>query len=129
MLLKLKSVMIKMDEKTNKTRKIGIDVSYPKESCNDANCPFHGNIVVKNRFITGTVVSVKMNKSAVITKDIRTYLPKFERYLTHSHRISVHNPSCLNVKEGDRVKAALTRPLSKTKTYVIVEVLKNVNGN
>lgn len=117
--------MIKMDEQ-NKTRKIGIDVKYPLESCTDPNCPFHGEISVKRKFVTGKVVSTKMNKSAVIERQIRIYIPKYERYLMKKTRQSVHNPSCIQVKEGDVIRAALTRPISKTKTYVIVEVLSDL---
>jgi small subunit ribosomal protein S17 len=35
-----------------------------------------------------------------------------------------HNPPCINAKEGDVVKIAECRPLSKTKKFVVIEVAK-----
>lgn len=103
-----------------KSRNIGLDVEQPATTCKDVNCPFHGNIVIKKKLLTGKVVSTKMNKSAVIERELIRYIPKFERYSKIVSRISVHNPPCIPVKEGDVVRVALTRPLSKTKNHVII---------
>jgi len=103
-----------------KSRNIGMDVELPANACKDINCPFHGNIVIKKKLLTGKVVSAKMNKSAVIERELIRYLPKYERYSKRVSRISVHNPPCIAAKEGDVVRVALTRPLSKTKNHVII---------
>jgi small subunit ribosomal protein S17 len=49
---------------------------------------------------------------------------KYERFEKRQSKIHAHNPPCLEAKAGDRVKIAECRPLSKTKSYVVVEVLK-----
>ena len=100
---------------------IGIAVPQPKKACIDSNCPFHGNINVRGRQHTGTVVSTKMRRSAVVTWEHRHFLPKYERYERRHSKITVHAPDCLEVKEGDVVRIAETRPLSKTKHFVVIE--------
>ena len=108
---------------------IGINVRQPKKDCTkDANCPFHGTIKVRGRQHTGTVVSTKMNKSAVMQWERRHFLPKYERYEKRLSKITVHAPDCMDAKEGDVVRIMETRPLSKTKHYVIIENLGQEKG-
>lgn len=96
----------------------------PKESCNDKNCPFHGNLSTRGRVLEGVVVSAKMDKTAVIRQDYLHYVPKFLRYERRHSRIPCHNPPCIDVDEGNRVKIAECRPISKTVSFVIVEKLE-----
>jgi len=49
---------------------------------------------------------------------------KYERYSRMRSRITAHRTPCLPVKVGDQVRIAECRPLSKTKSFVVVEVLK-----
>jgi ribosomal protein S17 len=48
------------------------------------------------------------------------YVPKYERYERRKSRIVVHNPECIRAREGDVVVVAECRPLSKTKSFVVV---------
>ncbi|MDY6777182.1 MAG: 30S ribosomal protein S17 [Candidatus Nanohaloarchaea archaeon] len=105
-------------------RDIGLDVAAPEGTCEDDRCPFHGTLPVRGRIMEGEVESVKMDKTAVVTREYAHHLPKYERYERRNSRISVHNPACLDIDEGDRVKIAECRPLSKTKKFVIVERLE-----
>ena len=98
-----------------------ISLKKPKKSCNDPNCPFHGSLSVRGRFLDGLVISAKMDKTAIIRRDYLHYVPKFKRYERRHSHIPAHNPPCFNAKEGDRVKIAECRPLSKTVSFVIVE--------
>ena len=50
-------------------------------------------------------------------------LDKYERFEKRSTRIAAHIPDCINGKTGDSVKIMECRPLSKTKKFVVVEVL------
>jgi len=113
-------------KKKEKTRNIGIVVKMPKEVCDDEFCPFHGELPVRQRTVEGVVVSSKAQKTAVIERQYLTFLPKYERYERRHSRISAYNPSCISAKEGDWVKLAECRPLSKTKHHVVVEVVKKV---
>jgi len=110
--------------KKQKVRNIGIDVKAPKESCEDDFCPFHGTLPVRNKIIEGVVVSSKAQKTAVIERHYLNYLPKYERYERRHSRIAAYNPTCVSAKEGDLVRIAECRPLSKTKSHVVVEIVK-----
>lgn len=98
-------------------------IEKPKEKCDDQYCPFHSNLKLRGQNFVGTVISSKMQKSAVVQWVTRHYLPKYERYIHKRSKISVHNPPCINAVEGDEVKIVQCRPLSKTKNFVIVQKL------
>ena len=105
----------------SETRDIGIDVEQPDGSCEDDNCPFHGTLPVRGRIFEGEVRSDKMDKTVTVQWSYSQKLPKYERYERRNTRINAHNPGCINAKEGDEVKIAECRPLSKTKSFVVVE--------
>lgn len=96
----------------------------PKKTCADRNCPFHGELPVRGRVLEGIVASAKMDKTVVVKRDYLYYIPKFKRYERRHSRISSHNPPCIDAKEGDRVKIAECRPLSKTVSFVVAEKLE-----
>ncbi len=110
------------------TNNIGIKTQAPKKTCQDDKCPFHGSIKVRGRQHTGTVVSTKMRRSAVVQWEHRHFIPKYERYERRHTKITVHAPDCLEVKEGDMVRIAETRPLSKTKNFTVIENLGREKG-
>jgi small subunit ribosomal protein S17 len=60
----------------------------------------------------------------VVMREFEKKIAKFERYEKRQSKIHAHNPPCIEAKAGDRVKIAECRPLSKTKSYVVVEVLR-----
>jgi small subunit ribosomal protein S17 len=93
----------------------------PKKSCDDRNCPFHGELSVRGRVLEGSVVSAKMDKTVIVRRDYLHYVPKYKRYERRHGHIAAHNPPCLDVKEGDNVKIAECRPISKTVSFVVVE--------
>jgi len=110
-------------ERKMETKKIdiGVDVIPPKEKCNDKNCPFHGTLPVRGQIIEGVVVSDRMQKTVVVKKKYKRYIPKYERYEWRSGKYQAHNPPCINAKVGATVKIMECRPLSKTKTFVVIE--------
>ena len=91
------------------------------QKCNDGNCPFHGSLRTRGKGFIGTVVSTKMQKTAIVEWERRYYLRKYERYEKRRSKVKVHNPNCINAKEGELVKAVECRPLSKTVNFVIVK--------
>lgn len=101
-----------------------IALKKPKKSCDDSNCPFHGTLSIRGRILDGTVISAKMDKTVVIRRDYQLYVPKFKRYERRHRHINAHNPPCLNVKEGEHVKIAECRPISKTVSFVVVEKME-----
>ena len=102
---------------------VGLDVKPPSTECKDAFCPFHGTLPVRGQVITGKVVSDRMEGSVVVGREYLHYIKKYNRYEKRSSSIHAHNPPCISAKEGDRVKIAECRPISKTKHFVVVEVL------
>ena len=97
----------------------------PKKTCNDRNCPFHGELPIRGRVLEGVVVNAKMDKTVTVKRDYLYYVPKFRRYERRYSRIPSHNPPCIDAKEGDRVIIAECRPISKTVSFAVVKKLED----
>ncbi len=102
-------------------RNIGIVVEIPKQNCKDIKCPFHGKLSLRGRSFKGIVVSIKARRTATIEFGRLNFLKKYERYEKKRTRLKVHNPDCIDAKEGWLVQVMECRPLSKTKNFVIIE--------
>ena len=76
------------------------------------------------RTATGKVVSNKMDKTITVLVERRVKHPVYGKYITRSSKIHAHDEqnSC-NV--GDTVMVAESRPLSKSKTWKLVEVVES----
>jgi small subunit ribosomal protein S17 len=116
--------MVKKENKNIKN--IGIETAKPSKSPKivDPKDPFHGSTKVRGRIFTGTVISARMQKTVTIEWPRRQFNKKYERFEMRRTRVKAHNPESIDAKEGDLVKIAETRPLSKTKNFVVIEVLK-----
>jgi len=69
----------------------------------------------------GTVVSTKMQKTVTVRVD-RTYLhPEYPKVVTRGKKYYAHCE--MDVKEGQKVRIAETRPISKLKRWRVVEVI------
>jgi len=102
-------------------KKPGIDVDLPKQSCNDAHCPFHSSNKIRGRILSGKIIKKDAHKTAVIELIRLLYLKKYERYEKRRTKLKVHNPPCINANVGDFVKVMECKPISKTKNFVIIE--------
>lgn len=71
----------------------------------------------------GIVVSAKMDKTAVVAVTDRVRHPRYRKTMQRTTRLHAHDETN-DVNEGDRVRVAETRPLSKNKRWRIVEVLE-----
>lgn len=100
---------------------IGLDIPEPTKECDDINCPFHGELSVRGQILVGTVVSDKMDRTVVIQQRREKLINKYQRYEKRQSKIHAHNPPCIDAKVGDIVTIAECRPLSKTKSYVVVK--------
>ena len=103
---------------------MSLSFKKPKKACEDRNCPFHGTLSLRGRVLDGVVVSAKMDKTVIIERKYLQPSSKFVRYERRHSHIPSHNPPCLDVKEGERVRIAECRPLSKTVSFVVVEKLE-----
>ena len=100
---------------------LGLNVPQPEEACSDQHCPFHGSLSVRGQVLEGTVASTDMDKTVVVEREYDVRVPKYDRYMKRRSRIPAHAPPCLGLEAGDTVRIAETRPLSKTKSHVVVE--------
>lgn len=114
----------KTEELQKQEKSIGIAVAFPQKACAEEKCPFHGHLKIHGRVFVGRVTKDIFHKTATIEFQRQFYIPKYERYEKRRTRVKAHVPSCLEVAKGDMLKIAETRPLSKTKTFVAVEVIK-----
>ncbi len=73
------------------------------------------------RTLVGTVVSDKMHKSATVLIERRVKHPKYGKYVKRSSKFHIHDEN--NVcRTGDVVEIKESKPISKTKSWVLVEV-------
>ncbi len=105
-----------------------LGLTAPTQNCTDHKCPFHGDLNVKRELFRGKVVKKDINHSATIEWFRSHHVPKYERFEIRRVRLRVHNPPCLDAHVGDEVLVARTRPLSKTKNHVIIQVTKVGKG-
>jgi len=104
------------------TRDIGLKVKTPERECTDKHCPFHGSLSVRGRLFDGKVTSDKARQTITLQKESPMYFSKFKRYARSKNTIHAHVPECIDVESGDHVLTAECRPISKSVSYVVVEV-------
>jgi small subunit ribosomal protein S17 len=80
---------------------------------------------VRGGTFTGTVISTKMEKSATVRWEYTQEIPKYERKERRNTKVTVHVPEGIEVHEGDTVRVGETRPISKTKSHVIMEKVED----
>jgi small subunit ribosomal protein S17 len=71
----------------------------------------------------GIATSTKMDKTVVVTVVDRVRHPRYGKTVQRSTKLHAHDETN-DVREGDRVRIAETRPLSKQKRWRVVEVLE-----
>jgi len=72
---------------------------------------------------TGEVVSDKMDKTIIVRVERRFRHPKFKKVVTQYKKFYAHDEK-EEAKVGDRVRIEETRPLSKSKSWRLVEVVE-----
>lgn len=75
------------------------------------------------REIMGQVVSDKMNKTIVVQVERKVKHPVYGKYVRKFSKMYAHDEEN-KCKLGDTVLIKQSRPLSKTKRWVLVEVIK-----
>ncbi|NDY96418.1 30S ribosomal protein S17 [Wenzhouxiangella limi] len=72
---------------------------------------------------TGRVVSNKMDKTVTVRLERLVKHPLYGKYIRRSSKVHAHdeNNDC---NEGDTVRIAQTRPVSKTKAWAVIEVVE-----
>ncbi len=80
-------------------------------------------VASKARTLAGRVVSDKMDKTITVLVERRVRHPVYGKIVTKSTKIKAHDEAN-ECREGDLVAIAETRPLSRTKSWRLVEVIE-----
>jgi len=71
------------------------------------------------RILQGVVVSDKMDKTIVVEVERRVQHPIYKKFIRRSKRYHAHDESNA-IKVGQTVRIIESRPLSKTKRWVVI---------
>ena len=77
----------------------------------------------RRKFLQGTVVSDKMQKTRVIRVQWTSRHAKYQKTIQRASKYKAHDQKNES-KIGDSVRIMETRPISKEKRWVITEILK-----
>jgi small subunit ribosomal protein S17 len=75
------------------------------------------------RTVTGTVVSDKMDKTVTVMIERKVKHPVYGKYIRRSTKLHVHDEEN-TCQEGDKVTIEQCRPLSKSKSWRLVNVVE-----
>lgn len=104
----------------------GYNIEFkPEIDCGEDKCPYHGSVAVRGKVFEGVVTSDAMQRSVKVEWERLIRDKKFSRYYKGRSKVTAHSPGCIEVKKGDKVLIGETRPLSKTKHFVVLKVLEN----
>jgi len=79
------------------------------------------------RTLTGRVVSDKMDKSAVVMVERKVRHPLYGKYIRRSTKLHIHDQDN-ECRQGDTVTIRQCRPVSKTKSWQLLEVVERAVG-
>ena len=75
---------------------------------------------------SGVVTSDKMDQTVTVMIERKIKHPLYKKYVKKSTKIHAHDPDN-QCHEGDVVKIAECRPISKTKSWKVVEIVETTN--
>jgi len=71
----------------------------------------------------GIVVSDKMKDTRIVAVNDRIIHKKYKKVITRTKRYAVHDSTC-NASIGDQVRIRETKPMSKTKNWALISILR-----
>lgn len=72
---------------------------------------------------SGVVTSDKMNQTVTVMIERKIKHPLYKKYVKKSTKVHAHDPEN-KCSEGDLVRIAECRPISKTKSWKVVEIVE-----
>jgi small subunit ribosomal protein S17 len=81
----------------------------------------------RRKVLLGEVVSNRMQKTITVKVERRVRHPIYERIVKRSKKFHVHDEHN-QCRIGDRVRVIETRPLSKTKRWRLLEIVRRRAG-
>lgn len=76
------------------------------------------------KIFDGIIVSLKMKNTAIVAITRRFPHPLYKKLIKRDNKLNA-DVSTFTPNIGDRVKIVETKPISKTKHFKIMEVMKN----
>lgn len=76
-----------------------------------------------NRVLTGEVVSDAMDKTITVLVERRVKHPLYGKFMRRSTKVHAHDETN-EARKGDLVRVEQCRPLSKTKSWRLIEVVE-----
>lgn len=80
----------------------------------------------RKRVVTGRVVSNKMDKTITVLVERRVKHPVYGKYITRSSKIHAHDEGN-QCSVGDMVTVSETRPISRTKSWKLLEIVETAS--
>ena len=77
----------------------------------------------RSRSVQGSVESAKMDKTITVKIERRVKHPVYGKYITRSSKVHAHDEEN-KAGMGDTVLVAESRPMSKSKSWTLVEVVE-----
>jgi small subunit ribosomal protein S17 len=78
--------------------------------------------------LVGRVVSDKNKKTVVVERDVTKKVSKYKRMARGRSRVQAHNPDEIGATVGDIVRIGETRKISKTKSWIVLEIISKTEG-
>ena len=79
------------------------------------------------RTIVGRVVSDKMDKTVSVAIERKIKHPVYGKYIRRTSKVMAHD-AANECKAGDRVAIAESRPVSKNKSWSVVNIVERAAG-
>ena len=80
-----------------------------------------------HRTITGRVVSDKMDKTVSVSVERKIKHPVYGKYIRRTTKVLAHD-AANECKAGDRVTISECRPVSKNKSWSVVNIIERAAG-
>tara|TARA_Y100001936_G_scaffold39648_1_gene38112 strand:- start:178 stop:453 length:276 start_codon:yes stop_codon:yes gene_type:complete len=82
---------------------------------------------IVRRPIVGKVISSKMDKTISVLIERLIKHPIYGKYIRRSTKVMAHDPENI-YKEGDSVSISPCKPISKNKSWRVVQVNEDISG-
>ena len=86
-----------------------------------------GKLTIVRRPIVGKVISSKMDKTVSVLIERLIKHPIYGKYIRRSTKVMAHDPENI-YKEGDSVSISPCKPISKNKSWRVVQANEDISG-
>ena len=84
-------------------------------------------LTIVRRPIVGKVISSKMDKTVSVLIERLIKHPIYGKYIRRSTKVMAHDPEN-TYKEGDSVSISPCKPISKNKSWIVVQDNEDISG-